>query len=206
MRLQLLEDAGKGKEQHHGECSVSFVEIRRKITGATLAVAILSYPEAAGIFLRKIVFLHNLPINKDFYIKKILILNQKKKSRTICLFTGMNNHRSVKDVFSVLILDFLGSICRWVTKYNYFNETSFNSIIHYGMTSLFLFVPPVLWQKNDYQPGSGRSLRRNQRKRQHAYQTRSTIEHSQQGASQNARAREESDSSSEVWHIKWLFR
>lgn len=70
MRLQLLEDAGKGKEQHHGECSVSFVEIRRKITGATLAVAILSYPEAAGIFLRKNVFLHNLPINKDFYFKK----------------------------------------------------------------------------------------------------------------------------------------
>uniref|UniRef100_A0A8C9EWL3 Bromodomain and WD repeat domain containing 3 n=1 Tax=Pavo cristatus TaxID=9049 RepID=A0A8C9EWL3_PAVCR len=52
-------------------------------------------------------------------------------------------------------------------------------------------------RNNDYQPGSGRSLRRNQRKRQHAYQTRSTIEHSQQGASQNSRAREESDSSSE---------
>jgi len=47
-------------------------------------------------------------------------------------------------------------------------------------------------------------LRRNQRKRQHAYQTRSTIEHSQQGASQNSRAREESDSSSEVWYVKWF--
>uniref|UniRef100_A0A8B9TR07 Bromodomain and WD repeat domain containing 3 n=1 Tax=Anas platyrhynchos TaxID=8839 RepID=A0A8B9TR07_ANAPL len=57
--------------------------------------------------------------------------------------------------------------------------------------------PSHTLQRNDYQPGSGRSLRRNQRKRQHAYQTRSTIEHSQQGASQNARAREESDSSSE---------
>uniref|UniRef100_A0A8C5TJY7 Bromodomain and WD repeat domain containing 3 n=1 Tax=Malurus cyaneus samueli TaxID=2593467 RepID=A0A8C5TJY7_9PASS len=43
----------------------------------------------------------------------------------------------------------------------------------------------------------GRSLRRNQRKRQHAYQTRSTIEHSQQGASHNPCARHESDSSSE---------
>uniref|UniRef100_A0A8C2U2J1 Bromodomain and WD repeat-containing protein 3 n=1 Tax=Coturnix japonica TaxID=93934 RepID=A0A8C2U2J1_COTJA len=57
--------------------------------------------------------------------------------------------------------------------------------------------PSHTLQRNDYQPGSGRSLRRNQRKRQHAYQTRSTIEHSQQGASQNSRAREESDSSSE---------
>ncbi|NWS41910.1 BRWD3 protein, partial [Probosciger aterrimus] len=57
--------------------------------------------------------------------------------------------------------------------------------------------PSHTLQRNDYQPGSGRSLRRNQRKRQHAYQTRSTIEHSQQGASQNACARGESDSSSE---------
>uniref|UniRef100_A0A674I664 Bromodomain and WD repeat domain containing 3 n=1 Tax=Terrapene triunguis TaxID=2587831 RepID=A0A674I664_9SAUR len=57
--------------------------------------------------------------------------------------------------------------------------------------------PSHTLQRSDYQPGSGRSLRRNQRKRQHAYQTRSTIEHNQQGASQNARTKEESESSSE---------
>ncbi|XP_044538470.1 bromodomain and WD repeat-containing protein 3 [Gracilinanus agilis] len=51
--------------------------------------------------------------------------------------------------------------------------------------------------RNDFQPGSGRSLRRTQRKRQHAYQTRSTIEHNPQVSTQNAVAQEESDSSSE---------
>ncbi|XP_078004047.1 bromodomain and WD repeat-containing protein 3 isoform X4 [Phascolarctos cinereus] len=52
-------------------------------------------------------------------------------------------------------------------------------------------------QRNDFQPGSGRSLRRTQRKRQHAYRTRSTIEHNPQAPSQNAFAQEESESSSE---------
>ncbi|XP_074133377.1 bromodomain and WD repeat-containing protein 3 isoform X3 [Sminthopsis crassicaudata] len=49
-------------------------------------------------------------------------------------------------------------------------------------------------QRTDFQPGSGRSLRRTQRKRQHAYQTRSTIP---QVSSQSAAAQEESESSSE---------
>ncbi|XP_053846465.1 bromodomain and WD repeat-containing protein 3 isoform X1 [Vidua macroura] len=57
--------------------------------------------------------------------------------------------------------------------------------------------PSHTLQRSEFQAGGGRSLRRNQRKRQHAYQTRSTIEHSQQGASQNPCARHESDSSSE---------
>ncbi|XP_027695237.1 bromodomain and WD repeat-containing protein 3 isoform X5 [Vombatus ursinus] len=52
-------------------------------------------------------------------------------------------------------------------------------------------------QRDDFQPGSGRSLRRIQRKRQHAYRTRSTIEHDPQVPSQSAVAREESESSSE---------
>ncbi|XP_056665186.1 bromodomain and WD repeat-containing protein 3 isoform X5 [Monodelphis domestica] len=52
-------------------------------------------------------------------------------------------------------------------------------------------------QRSDFQPGSGRSLRRTQRKRQHAYQTRSTIEHNPQVPTHNAVAQEESESSSE---------
>uniref|UniRef100_G3WZX3 Bromodomain and WD repeat-containing protein 3 n=1 Tax=Sarcophilus harrisii TaxID=9305 RepID=G3WZX3_SARHA len=52
-------------------------------------------------------------------------------------------------------------------------------------------------QRTDFQPGSGRSLRRTQRKRQHAYQTRSTIEHNPQVSSQSTAAQEESESSSE---------
>ncbi|TRZ05792.1 hypothetical protein HGM15179_021315 [Zosterops borbonicus] len=58
--------------------------------------------------------------------------------------------------------------------------------------------PSHTLQRSEFQAGGGRSLRRNQRKQQHAYQTRSTIEHSQQGASQNPCACHESDSSSEV--------
>uniref|UniRef100_A0A8C5IY33 Bromodomain and WD repeat-containing protein 3 n=1 Tax=Junco hyemalis TaxID=40217 RepID=A0A8C5IY33_JUNHY len=57
--------------------------------------------------------------------------------------------------------------------------------------------PSHTLQRSELQAGGGRSLRRNQRKRQHAYQTRSTIEHSQQGASHNPCARHDSDSSSE---------
>ncbi|XP_064282589.1 bromodomain and WD repeat-containing protein 3 isoform X2 [Passer domesticus] len=57
--------------------------------------------------------------------------------------------------------------------------------------------PSHTLQRSELQAGGGRALRRNQRKRQHAYQTRSTIEHSQQGASQNPCAHHEFDSSSE---------
>ncbi|KAF2981514.1 hypothetical protein EK904_002888 [Melospiza melodia maxima] len=57
--------------------------------------------------------------------------------------------------------------------------------------------PSHTLQRSELQAGGGRSLRRNQRKRQHAYQTRSTIEHSQQGASHSPCARHHSDSSSE---------
>ncbi|XP_068918656.1 bromodomain and WD repeat-containing protein 3 isoform X5 [Petaurus breviceps papuanus] len=52
-------------------------------------------------------------------------------------------------------------------------------------------------QRNDFQPGSGRSLRRTQRKRQHAYRTRSTIEHNPQEPSQNGQDGSESSSEEE---------
>ncbi|KAH0630960.1 hypothetical protein JD844_004374, partial [Phrynosoma platyrhinos] len=57
--------------------------------------------------------------------------------------------------------------------------------------------PSYTLQRSDYQPGSGRLLRRNQRKRQHAYQTRSTIEHHSQGARGGSHTQEDSESSSE---------
>ncbi|XP_066495961.1 bromodomain and WD repeat-containing protein 3 isoform X2 [Tiliqua scincoides] len=57
--------------------------------------------------------------------------------------------------------------------------------------------PSHTFQRSDHQPGSGRSLRRNQRKRQHAYQTRSTIEHHSQGPRRNSHTQEDSESSSE---------
>ncbi|RMC21262.1 hypothetical protein DUI87_02123 [Hirundo rustica rustica] len=57
--------------------------------------------------------------------------------------------------------------------------------------------PSHTLQRSEFQVGGSRSLRRNQRKWQHAYQTRSTIEYSQQEASQNPCACHESDSSSE---------
>uniref|UniRef100_A0ABM5EVK0 Bromodomain and WD repeat-containing protein 3 isoform X3 n=1 Tax=Pogona vitticeps TaxID=103695 RepID=A0ABM5EVK0_9SAUR len=57
--------------------------------------------------------------------------------------------------------------------------------------------PSHTLQRSDYQPGSGRSLRRNQRRRQHTYQTRSTIEHHSPGAGRGSHAQEDSESSSE---------
>ncbi|KAJ7310307.1 hypothetical protein JRQ81_007211 [Phrynocephalus forsythii] len=57
--------------------------------------------------------------------------------------------------------------------------------------------PSHTLQRSDYQPGSGRSLRRNQRRRQHTYQTRSTIEHHSQGAKRGPNAQEDLESSSE---------
>uniref|UniRef100_A0A803U0X6 Bromodomain and WD repeat-containing protein 1 n=1 Tax=Anolis carolinensis TaxID=28377 RepID=A0A803U0X6_ANOCA len=57
--------------------------------------------------------------------------------------------------------------------------------------------PSHTLQRSEYPPGSGRSLRRNQRKRQHAYQTRSTIDHQSQGARRSSHTQEDSESSSE---------
>uniref|UniRef100_A0A8D0DKY4 Bromodomain and WD repeat domain containing 3 n=1 Tax=Salvator merianae TaxID=96440 RepID=A0A8D0DKY4_SALMN len=57
--------------------------------------------------------------------------------------------------------------------------------------------PSYTLQRSEYQPGSGRSLRRNQRKRQHAYQTRSTIDHHSQGTRRSSHTQEDSESSSE---------
>ncbi|CAI5793759.1 and WD repeat-containing 3 isoform X1 [Podarcis lilfordi] len=57
--------------------------------------------------------------------------------------------------------------------------------------------PSHTLQRCDYQPGSGRSLRRNQRKRQHAYQTRSTFDHHSQGVRRSSHTQEDSESSSE---------
>ncbi|XP_070615885.1 bromodomain and WD repeat-containing protein 3 [Erythrolamprus reginae] len=57
--------------------------------------------------------------------------------------------------------------------------------------------PSYTLQRSDYQPGSGRSLRRNQRRRQHAYQTRSTIERHSQSVRRSSHTQEDSESSSE---------
>ncbi|KAG8144447.1 hypothetical protein E2320_012959 [Naja naja] len=57
--------------------------------------------------------------------------------------------------------------------------------------------PSHTLQRSDYQPGSGRSLRRNQRRRQHAYQTRSTIDRHSQSVRRSSHTQEDSESSSE---------
>uniref|UniRef100_A0A8C6YFI4 Bromodomain and WD repeat domain containing 3 n=1 Tax=Naja naja TaxID=35670 RepID=A0A8C6YFI4_NAJNA len=75
--------------------------------------------------------------------------------------------------------------------------------------------PSHTLQRSDYQPGSGRSLRRNQRRRQHAYQTRSTIDRHSQSVRRSSHTQEDSESSSEVRQLRlvslvcfsvWLFR
>ncbi|XP_015274333.1 PREDICTED: bromodomain and WD repeat-containing protein 3 [Gekko japonicus] len=57
--------------------------------------------------------------------------------------------------------------------------------------------PSHTLQRSDHQPGGGRSLRRNQRKRQHAYQTRSTIEHHSQGTRGSSQTQEDTESTTE---------